>query len=402
MKEVKKLLAQHKSEILPDSRVREKVKRDLGINSAESVLAYAQGGEHSVRNRRRTVIAAIAMFLVVAVVLAVVIPLAMKGGTPSDIIPPGSKLEITDADSFYAYGAASVGSIIAASGTGSASAQAASSAAVSAAVSAAGSVNGAGEGAQAQVDVVEKYLALVENLLSSADITSEVLSGSVIDGKQYAFGMKITVPDLLGGSVTYTMYYDKIFLSSSVDEEEREENYSIDGVLTVEGVYYPVEGRYSTETETEPDEEENETELYFIAYLGESRGDFIEITQNVEDETETEDGQTERERNLVCAIYKNGMLSERTELEYESEAGETELKLTITKDGRKEELVFEDEIEDGQRVMSVRGTLEGQRVAFRIYVRHGSYHYVFSDGDELDSDRFDDDDDHDPWDDDDD
>ena len=44
MKEVKKLLAQHKSEILPDSRVREKVKRDLGINSAESVLAYAQGG----------------------------------------------------------------------------------------------------------------------------------------------------------------------------------------------------------------------------------------------------------------------------------------------------------------------------------------------------------------------
>ena len=400
MKEVKKLLAQHKSEILPDSRVREKVKRDLGINSAESVLAYAQGGEHSVRNRRRTVIAVIAMFLVVAVALAVVIPLALKGGTPSDIIPPGSKLEITDADSFYAYGAASVGSIIAASGTGSASAQAASSAAVSAAGAAAGSVNGAGEGAQAQVDVVEKYLALVENLLSNADITSEVLSGSVIDGKQYAFGMKITVPDLLGGSVTYTMYYDKIFLSSSVDEEEREENYSIDGVLTVEGVYYPVEGRYSTETETEPDEEENETELYFIAYLGESRGDFIEITQNVEDETE--DGQTERERNLVCAIYKNGMLSERTELEYESEEDETGLKLTITKDGRKEELVFEDEIEDGQRVMSVRGTLEGQRVAFKIYVRHGSYHYVFSDGDELDSDRFDDDDDHDPWDDDDD
>lgn len=396
MKEVKKLLAQHKSEILPDSRVREKVKRDLGINSAESVLAYAQGGEHSVRNRRRTVIAVIAMFLVVAVVLAVVIPLALKGGTPSDIIPPGSKLEITDADSFYTYGAASVGSIIAASGTGSASAQAASPAAVSAA----GSVNGAGEGAQAQVDVVEKYLALVENLLSNADITSEVLSGSVVDGKQYAFGMKITVPDLLGGSVTYTMYYDKIFLSSSVDEEEREENYSIDGVLTVEGVYYPVEGRYSTETETEPDEEENETELYFIAYLGESRGDFIEITQNVEDETE--DGQTERERNLVCAIYKNGMLSERTELEYESEEDETGLKLTITKDGRKEELVFEDEIEDGQRVMSVRGTLEGQRVAFKIYVRHGSYHYVFSDGGELDSDRFDDDDDYDPWDDDDD
>ena len=46
-------------------------------------------------------------------------------------------------------------------------------------------------------------------------------------------------------------------------------------------------------------------------------------------------------------------------------------------------------------VIAVSGTLDGEPVSFRIYVRGDHYEYVFADG-TLDGDRYDDDDD---WDD---
>ena len=54
----------------------------------------------------------------------------------------------------------------------------------------------------------------------------------------------------------------------------------------------------------------------------------------------------------------------------------------VGRDGREDTLLFSDETEDGERVLSVRGDINGERVSFRIYVRNGEYHYVFADGEE--------------------
>ena len=389
-KDVKKLLAEHRADILPDERVKEKVKRDLGLSSVkESRLSYAQGGEHALTDGKKVMIAVIAVLLVAAIFLGVFLPLWLKGGgTP---VTPGGGSDpfgnITSADRFYAYGAASVGSILAsASEGGAAVAAVAAGEALIPAASDASRLASAAE--EEQVATLNKYLSLVESLLSDGGISGEAIAPA---GK-YEFGMRVTSTDLTGGTSGYVLYYNKHFISGETDGEESEENYSIEGVLVTEFDTYEVTGNYQTETESEDGEHESESELFFRAFTSEDRRSYIEVRQ--ETETESEDGVEETETEYVYTVVEDGRRVERMTVEYETEQDETELNMTIENyvEGRRETLVFEDETENGVRVIAVSGTLDGTPVAFRIYVLDGHYDYVFAGG-TVSVDRYDDDDD---------
>ena len=389
-KDVKKLLAEHRADILPDERVKEKVKRDLGLSSVkESRLSYAQGGEHALTDGKKVMIAVIAVLLVAAIFLGVFLPLWLKGGgTP---VTPGGGSDpfgnITSADRFYAYGAASVGSILAsASDGGAAVAAVAAGEALIPAASDASRLASAAE--EEQVATLNKYLSLVESLLSDGGISGEAIAPA---GK-YEFGMRVTSTDLTGGTSGYVLYYNKPFVSEETDGEESEENYSIEGVLVTEFDTYEVTGNYQTETESEDGEHESESGLFFRAFTSEDRRSYIEVRQ--ETETESEDGVEETETEYVYTVVEDDRRVERMTVEYETEQDETELNMTIENyvEGRSETLVFEDETENGVRVIAVSGTLDGTPVAFRIYVRDGHYDYVFADG-TVRGDRYDDDDD---------
>lgn len=378
-KDVKKLLAEHRADILPDERVKEKVKRDLGLSSVkESRLSYAQGGEHALTDGKKVMIAVIAVLLVAAIFLGVFLPLWLKGGgTP---VTPGGGSDpfgnITSADRFYAYGAASVGSILAsASDGGAAVAAVAAGEALIPAASDASRLASAAE--EEQVATLNKYLSLVESLLSDGGISGEAIAPA----GEYKFGMRVTSTDLTGGTSGYVLYYNKRFVSGETDGEESEENYSIEGVLVTEfDTSYEVKGNYQTETESEDGEHESESGLFFRAFTSEDRRSYIEVRQ--ETETESEDGVEETETEYVYTVVEDDRRVERMTVEYETEQDETELNMTIENyvEGRSETLVFEDETEDGVRVIAVSGTLDGTPVAFRIYVRDGHYDYVFADG----------------------
>ena len=390
-KDVKKLLAEHRADILPDERVKEKVKRDLGLSSVkESRLSYAQGGEHALTDGKKVMIAVIAVLLVAAIFLGVFLPLWLKGGgTP---VTPGGGSDpfgnITSADRFYAYGAASVGSILASvSESGAAAAAVAAGEALIPAASDASRLASAAE--EEQVATLNKYLSLVESLLSDGGISGEAIAPA----GEYEFGMRVTSTDLTGGTSGYVLYYNKRFVSGETDGEESEENYSIEGVLVTEfDTSYEVKGNYQTETESEDGEHESESGLFFRAFTSEDRRSYIEVRQ--ETETESEDGVEETETEYVYTVVEDDRRVERMTVEYETEQDETELNMTIENyvEGRSETLVFEDETEDGVRVIAVSGTLDGTPVAFRIYVRDGHYDYVFADG-RVSGDRYDDDDD---------
>ena len=392
--DVKKLLAEHRDEILPDARVKEKVRRDLGLSSVtESRMAYARGGEHALTDGRKVAVALIAVLLVAAIFLCIFLPIWLqRGAAPT----PGGDIGVFgDADSFYAYGAASVGAILS-SGEGSA---ASSPHAVTAdAAVAAAEVYPVAAADAAQVEILNKYLSLVESLLGGSGITGE----SVAPAEGYEFGMRVTRVDLLGGHDSYELYYNKRFLGSETDGDETEENYSITGVLVTDGGTYRVRGTYQTESE----EDGRESELFFRAYTGDGADSYIEFRQS--QESEHDDGDPETEVEYVYTVVTDGVRRERTVVEYEGEADETELSMVIDRydaDGSRisrEQLFFEDETEDGARVIVVRGTLDGEAVAFRIYVRGDGYDYVFSDGTHIPGDRYDDDDDDDDdddWDD---
>lgn len=392
--DVKKLLAEHRDEILPDARVKEKVRRDLGLSSVtESRMAYARGGEHALTDGRKVAVALIAVLLVAAIFLCIFLPIWLqRGGAPT----PGGDIGVFgDADSFYAYGAASVGAILS-SGEGSASSSPHAVTADAAVAAAEVYPVAAADADAAQVEILNKYLSLVESLLGGSGITGE----SVEPAEGYGFGMRVTRVDLLGGHDSYELYYNKIFLGSETDGDETEENYSITGVLVTDGGTYRVSGTYQTESE----EDGRESELFFRAYTGDGADSYIEFRQS--QESEHDDGDPETEAEYVYTVVTDGVRRERTVVEYEGEADETELSMVIDRydaDGSRisrEQLFFEDETEDGARVIVVRGTLDGEAVAFRIYVRGDGYDYVFSDGTHIPGDRYDDDDDDDDdWDD---
>ena len=381
MKDVKKLLSDHAAEVLPDARVKENVVRELGFAPADAQPAR-EGRQKAVR-RRRIAFASVGAFVCACVIaLSVALPALLKSTPSLPGLSINNKFEqITDADSFYAYGAASVGALLGDGGTAAAGLPLAT---LSSAPHMAAPASSPADG---RLGAVQRYMPLVETLMSDGAIT-----GTAADPAEgYAYAMTVTHTDLLNETVVYTLYYDKIFLHAETDGDETEENYAIEGILRTGAGDYPVEGRYETENAAD----EAESELYFIAYTDENRRSYIEVSQ--EAETETEGAETESEKEYVYSLYSDGALAERTTLEYENEEGVAELKMTVerTDPRSRDELHFSERTENGERVIVARGTVGGEAVRFTVYVREGRYHYVFEDGASEDYDRYDDEEDDD-------
>ena len=356
MKDIRKMLKAQAEDVLPDEKLKESIKHELGYQAAEEVpvLARADGGTEEKKGKQKVMIPLVALAAIL-LVLAIVLPLVLPGTVSPLPLPGGNKFaDITNADSFYAYGAASVGSILASEGE----------------TSSVRAMKNESAHEEKHIETVNRYMALVEGLLSEDTIEATAVAGEY----GYSFGMKIGYTDLLGEAAHYTLYFDKIFLSAEQEKDEKEEEYAIEGVLEAEGRTYPVRGNYETESE----EDETEGELFFRAYLDEAESSYIEVTQ--EYESENEDGGQEVEREYVYSRYENGRRIERTTVEYESEEGELELKLTIEQEDVRDELVFESARIGGETVLLAEGKLSGEDVRFIVYIREGGYHYVFDDG----------------------
>ena len=187
---------------------------------------------------------------------------------------------------------------------------------------------------------LDRYMALVESLLSDGGFD---FSSQTSDREEYAEKTVISYKDMSGDVHDYVMYFNQTLTKSETDESagETEENYSIKGVMVIDGADYEIRGERKNESE----EGESETETEFVVILGENR--YIRVEQSVE----TEDGESEQE--YCYSVYENGKLVERSEFSYETEENETELKMTSFKDGKTQVLYFEREIEKGEEVIEI-------------------------------------------------
>lgn len=432
MKNVKKIMAKHKSEILPDKKIKDNVRRELGFDGAQYYAAYAHGGEQTADVRRNKIIVLCAAVLAVVLLLAAIIPALMKNRKP--IVPSVSNkfAQITDAASFYAYGAASVGTLLASSDSLPTVRKLSDSLPtvrkLSDSLPTVRKLSASAETEKSRLTTVNRYMSLVESLLSEQNIVSNMISGE----RGYRYGMTVKHTDLHGNEISYRLYYDKYptvteseeknyygvtrddkiselkisdgespdykaYNGYKIDNEynieknndKTEKDYSIKGVLLIGGAEYFVEGVY----ETENDGGESESELYFKAFTNAEKTSYIEVRQKHERETKSDE--TEIEQEYVYSVYVDGVLTERTEIEYETEKDQLELKMSVTKGGETETLLFKGEFENGQRILRARGKVNGQTVSFRVYVLNDGYRYVFDDGSFSDFERDDDDDDDD-------
>lgn len=420
MKNVKKIMAKHKSEILPDKKIKDNVRRELGFDGAQYSAAYAHGGEQTTDVRRNKIIVLCAAALAVVLLIGTIIPALMKNRKPITPSVSNKFAQITDAASFYAYGAASVGTLLASSDSLPTVRK------LSDSLPTVRKLSASAETEKSRLTTVNRYMSLVESLLSEQNIVSNMISGE----HGYRYGMTVKHTDLHGNEISYRLYYDKYpTVTESEDknyyginrndkiselkisdgespdykayngykinneynigknDDKTEKDYSIKGVLLIGGAEYFVEGVY----ETENDGGESESELYFKAFTNAEKTSYIEVRQKHERETKSDE--TEIEQEYVYSVYVDGVLTERTEIEYETEKDELELKMSVTKGGETETLLFKGEFENGQRILRARGKLNGQTVSFRVYVLNDGYRYVFDDGSFSDFERDDDDDD---------
>ena len=439
MKNVKKIMAKHKSEILPDKKIKDNVRRELGFDGAQYSAAYAHGGEQTADVRRNKIIVLCAAVLAVVLLLGAIIPALMKNRKPITPSVSNKFAQITDAASFYAYGAASVGTLLASSDSMPTVRKLSDSLPtvrkLSASLPTVRKLSASAETEKSRLTTVNRYMSLVESLLSEQNIVSNMISGE----RGYRYGMNVKHTDLHGNEISYRLYYDKyptttesedknyygINLNDKISElkisdgespdykayngykidnaynidkndDKIEKDYSIKGILLIGGAEFFVEGVY----ETENDGGESESELYFKAFTNAEKTSYIEVRQKHERETKSDE--TEIEQEYVYSVYVDGVLTERTEIEYETEKDELELKMSVTKGGETETLLFKGEFENGERILRARGKVNGQTVSFRVYVLNDGYRYVFDDGSFSDFERDDDDDDDDDDDNDDD
>ena len=114
MKDIKKLLREGRKDVLPDESLKNNIKARLGVEEDDRSVRVSAGT--AAIGRRGIIVAVCAAAAALVIALAVALPmLGNSPVAPPDITidKPGKFDEITDSDSFYAYGAASVGAVIA-------------------------------------------------------------------------------------------------------------------------------------------------------------------------------------------------------------------------------------------------------------------------------------------------
>ena len=288
----------------------------------------------------------------------------------------GNPMQTGTAEEAYGFSAATAGMIISNMGgaaggaTGTAGARTARTAEKAAQVT-----------DEATIATLNEYMLLVESLLAQGDF--DIVSG-INDGAQFAeyqYTMTATYYDINGEKLQYVTYYNQTLTGSYTErdddwweDEEVTDVYSVDGVMLVDGTAYEMSGRFVNETEGR----ESESTQTFRVELDAAAGDYLMVTQESEDEGD------ESENEYAYSLYRGGRLAERTTFEYESERGETEIKMTLVDrvNGINQMFEFEKETERGQEIIKIKvGGQGGGEYIVRIETdASGNSQYVYYSG----------------------
>lgn len=226
-----------------------------------------------------------------------------------------------------------------------------------------------------QTKKFHEYFTMFESFLGD-DLFTTVEEKNA-DGAYAQYEQKLTVTGvgLRGNTEQYVMYFNEILCKQDTDGDETEQEYVLDGVLSLDGADYMLCGERSFSTE----KGETENELWIRAYPEPDDGKtYVEMEQ----EDSVEKGETKRE--YVYKIVKNGKLIEETSVEFEAEqkGGKEKIKYEIEfRSGEgKGKYELERETKNGVHSIKAKYDLDGESGEFYIRPEAGGYLYVFPDG----------------------
>ncbi len=317
---------------------------------------------------KRPIVWLVSLALALIICLAILLPLVLNGGSPGVIpITPSASLTANDV---YGLGAVSTVRLLDSRASDGASA------AKAAAVFAAGAeVSAADDGVKEQAEKFNEYFTALDCFLGE-NVVSTVAEDNADPSYPYETKLTINGKDVGGNDKAYVMYYTETLVKSEDDGDETKSQYTLEGVMIVNGVSHLLAGE--REYETEDDEVENELKIRAYANYGDKTS-YVEMKQ----ENSAEEGETETE--YVYSVYENGTLVEQTAVKFETERKgdkqETEYELEFRQGEAKGKYKVKREVKDGVAQMKVSYDLDGNSGKFTVYIAVGDkYEYVFSDG----------------------
>ncbi len=232
-----------------------------------------------------------------------------------------------------------------------------------------------------QTERFNEYFTALDSFLGE-DIVSTETQANTDSNYEYDTKMTVTGKDFNGDTVIYTMYYTETPTVTETDDEEgeTENEYRLEGIMSIDGVEYSLEGERSEETE----KDETETELKIRAYA-----DITDKTTYIQMEQERSEEEGELETEYVYSVYANGELVEQTAVEFEKEnknnKTETEYELEFRSGATKGKYLLEREEKGDRTAIKVKYEIDGRKGVFHIReitdaAGNKKYEYSYSDG----------------------
>ncbi len=228
---------------------------------------------------------------------------------------------------------------------------------------------------KSQAEKFDEYFTALDSFMSEEIVTT--ISEKNSDAK-YPYETKLTINSKTfnGETVQNIMYFTETLLKTNTEDDETESEYSLVGVMVVDGTDYYLEGERSIEQE----KGETENELKIRAYA-----DKADKTSYVEMEQEHSTENNENETEYVYSIYSNGVLVEQTAVEFETEKEgnkeEVEYELEFRKGEAKGKYVVERETINGEVQITVKYNVDGKQGKFSVKkTSDNKYSYTFTDG----------------------
>ena len=361
MKDIKKLLSQQRNEILPGNAMKDIIKQKIRLEQKQTSLVYAHNGQQKGDNALKTKLLVCSIVLILVLLVGIFIPILLNKNFDNNKRQIYNKFaQVTNAETFFAYSAASVGNLLSSPYTATNCSVMATSMSVGTRV-----LTKESDLNSAQTEIIDRYMPLVINLLSTSNIESNIAEGDI----NYKFVMNIHYTNLNGEVVIFKMLFNKLLLGEENEEDEVEQNYAIDGILLKGNEKYHVEGLHKVEKENG----ESESEMFFKAFLNSEKTSFIEVQQNFE--IENEDGENEIEQKFIYSLYNNGKVVEKNTIKYESEDNELSLRMHIVTERETNNLIFNYERIKNENVIHVVGNIGDKSINYYIYFQKDGYQY---------------------------
>lgn len=206
-----------------------------------------------------------------------------------------------------------------------------------------------------EVEDITKYLNMMEQFLGDNggfDITNQTS-----DRIEYAYMIVFTSVDLLGETVSHTLYYNETIATdedniddlaeTTIEEDESEEDDDevdedefenqetrLSGILVMNGEEYVITGKKEIE--------ENESKIEITSFI--DNQNYVKVISKSE----------ENERKYFYEIVEDGIVTTSSKIKIEEESGETKFELEYSQGDLFGKFEFKRETEDGKDIIKIQ------------------------------------------------